>query len=144
MVGIWTFGLPNNSFEDNGHRGLRSCLDVASALLALGLTTHTGITSGTAFCGLVGAAYRCEYLPCLPWLLTTHSPLLTAHYSLPTTHYSLLTTHYPLLTTHYPLLTTHYSLVTAHYPLPTTHYPLLSTQYPLPTTQYSILSTHQV
>ena len=61
MVCIWTFGLPNNSFEDNGHRGLHSCLSVASALADQGLATQIGITSGTAFCGLVGAAYRCEY-----------------------------------------------------------------------------------
>ena len=61
QVAIWTFGLLNNSFEDNGHRGLRSCLDVAAALAEQGLRTQIGITSGTAFCGLVGAAYRTEY-----------------------------------------------------------------------------------
>eukprot|EP00966_Prymnesium_polylepis_P044958 1041585-Prymnesium_polylepis.1 len=61
MVCIWTFGLPNNSFEDNGHRGLSSCLDVARALAEQELRTQIGITSGTAFCGCVGAAYRSEY-----------------------------------------------------------------------------------
>ncbi|KAL1511185.1 hypothetical protein AB1Y20_006000 [Prymnesium parvum] len=61
IVCIWTFGLPNNSFEDNGNRGLRSCVDVAAALAEQQLKTQIGITSGTAFCGLVGAAYRTEY-----------------------------------------------------------------------------------
>ena len=48
MVCIWTFGLPNNSFEDNGHRGLHSCLSVASALADQGLATQIGISSRQA------------------------------------------------------------------------------------------------
>ena len=31
------------------------------ARIDLAAQTHIGLTSGTAFCGLVGAAYRCEY-----------------------------------------------------------------------------------
>lgn len=46
IVCILTFGLPNNSFEDNGNRGLRSCVDVAAALAEQQLKTQIGITSG--------------------------------------------------------------------------------------------------
>jgi CRP-like cAMP-binding protein/tetratricopeptide (TPR) repeat protein len=65
---IWSFGLPGSSFEDNARRGLRSAFDVVDALLKLGLSPRVGLTSGTTFCGLVGAPYRCEYAvmgPCV-------------------------------------------------------------------------------
>eukprot|EP00966_Prymnesium_polylepis_P174593 4040322-Prymnesium_polylepis.2 len=55
MVAIWTFGLPHNSFEDNAHRGLKSSLDVQRQLNAQSLKTRIGVSSGTAFCGLVRA-----------------------------------------------------------------------------------------
>ena len=41
--------------------GLRTALNVNAKLKAQGLEPRTGVTSGTAFCGLVGSSYRCEY-----------------------------------------------------------------------------------
>jgi len=61
VVCIWALGLPNNSFEDNAERGLLAATDAVRAMRSQGLRARVGITSGTAFCGLVGAAYRCEY-----------------------------------------------------------------------------------
>jgi len=61
VVIIWTFGLPGSTYEDNAARGLDSCLRVNEALKAQGLAPRTGVTVGSAFCGLVGARYRCEY-----------------------------------------------------------------------------------
>ena len=61
VVIIWTFGLPGSTYEDNAARGLGSCFRVNAALKAQGLAPCTGVTVGSAFCGLVGARYRCEY-----------------------------------------------------------------------------------
>eukprot|EP00929_Paragymnodinium_shiwhaense_P102248 TRINITY_DN65437_c0_g1_i1.p1 TRINITY_DN65437_c0_g1~~TRINITY_DN65437_c0_g1_i1.p1 ORF type:complete len:2269 (+),score=529.06 TRINITY_DN65437_c0_g1_i1:427-6807(+) len=60
-VMIWTFGLRGSSFEDNASRGLTSAFEIGDSLHVLGLSAHIGITSGLAFCGRVGALYRCEY-----------------------------------------------------------------------------------
>ena len=60
VVVIWTFGLPGHTYEDNAARGLASCVHVDCALKAQRLATRTGLTMGSAFCGLVGARYRCE------------------------------------------------------------------------------------
>ena len=60
-VMIWTFGLSKSTFEDMAHRALTTAFDVVASLKGLGLMPRCGITSGTAFCGLVGAKYRCEY-----------------------------------------------------------------------------------
>lgn len=60
VVCIWALGLPNNSYEDNAERGLLAAGEAVSAMRARGLRARVGITSGIAFCGLVGASYRCE------------------------------------------------------------------------------------
>lgn len=53
---------PQASFEDNARRGLLSARDVDEALAAQSLTVHVGVSSGEAFCGLVGVPKRrCEY-----------------------------------------------------------------------------------
>ena len=62
VVIIWTFGLPQASFEDNCTRGLTTAFDVDAALARQGLEAHIGITAGSAYCGLVGVPQRrCEY-----------------------------------------------------------------------------------
>ena len=61
VVLIWTFGLHGSASEAPGARAIASCFDVRAALEAHGLTTRIGVTSGPAFCGLVGAPYRAEY-----------------------------------------------------------------------------------
>jgi len=58
---IWTFGLHGSTCSELGSRALLSCFEMTSALGALGLRTHIGLTSGGAYCGLVGAPYRAEY-----------------------------------------------------------------------------------
>ena len=59
VVIIWTFGLPGSTYEDNPLRGLSTALAVNAAIKAQGLEPRTGVTSGTAFCGLVRAAPHC-------------------------------------------------------------------------------------
>ena len=65
MVLIWTLGLQQHKYSawlaDSSSRGLKACLAVAEALQAVGLHAQMGITSGMAFCGLVGTSYRHEY-----------------------------------------------------------------------------------
>lgn len=62
VVIIWTFGLTLANFEDNARLGLLAARHLDEALAAQGLTVHVGITSGEAFCGLVGVPKRrCEY-----------------------------------------------------------------------------------
>mgnify|MGYP000880126665 FL=1 len=62
VVLIWTFGQTQATFEDNPHRGLRTAQALHEALSATGLSIDIGITSGEAFCGLVGVpGRRCEY-----------------------------------------------------------------------------------
>jgi len=60
-VVIWSFGLTQQAYLDSPERSLRTALDVIAALKGLGLQPKVGVTSGTAYCGLVGASYRCEY-----------------------------------------------------------------------------------
>jgi len=62
VVCIWNFGLSSNVFEDSAVRGLQSSMDVRAELAYLGFDSRIGLTSGSAFCGLVGSpSYRCEY-----------------------------------------------------------------------------------
>ena len=62
VVLIWTFGQTQATFEDNPQRGLRTAQALHEALSAIGLSIDIGITSGEAFCGLVGVpGRRCEY-----------------------------------------------------------------------------------
>ena len=81
-VVIWTFGCNHQAFRDSARRGLDSALDVVAGLKALRIEQRhagsrgrssvsssyaatlrpvVGLTSGTAYCGVVGSAYRCEY-----------------------------------------------------------------------------------
>lgn len=60
---IALFGLPGSAHEDDERRALLVASDTIFALRArCGLSAITGIASGMAFCGLVGAPeLRCEY-----------------------------------------------------------------------------------
>jgi class 3 adenylate cyclase len=51
----------DSSYEDNAERGLLAAHEALAALRSQGLTARIGVTCGMAFCGLVGAKYRCEY-----------------------------------------------------------------------------------
>lgn len=58
---IAVFGLPPLAHEDDSVRGILSALAICAKLHELGLTASIGVTTGPAFCGVVGARGRREY-----------------------------------------------------------------------------------
>jgi class 3 adenylate cyclase len=58
---IAVFGLPPLAHEDDAVRGVLSALAICSNLHELGLVPSIGVTTGMAFCGLVGSQRRREY-----------------------------------------------------------------------------------
>jgi adenylate cyclase 10 len=59
---IAVFGLPPNPHENDATRGALASLLIGARLHALGMKASIGVTTGTAFCGVVGSAgNRREY-----------------------------------------------------------------------------------
>lgn len=58
---IAVFGLPPLAHEDDAVRGVLCSLSVCAQLHELGFTPSVGITTGRAFCGVVGSRGRREY-----------------------------------------------------------------------------------
>ena len=58
---IAVFGLPPLSHADDPNRGVMCGLSICDRLWALGLIASVGITTGVAFCGVVGSTTRKEY-----------------------------------------------------------------------------------
>ncbi len=58
---IAVFGLPPLSHEDDTVRGVQAAMAVEAELHALGMRYAIGVTTGRAFCGIVGNEYRREY-----------------------------------------------------------------------------------
>lgn len=52
---ISVFGLPPVSHEDDAVRGVKSAARIVNRLKNLGYNAHIGITTGMAFCGVVGS-----------------------------------------------------------------------------------------
>ena len=55
------FGLPPFAHEDDPERAVLASLSSQAALAAIGVVSAIGITTGTAFCGIVGSPERREY-----------------------------------------------------------------------------------
>lgn len=55
------FGLPPDAHEDDADRALRTAMVLHEELLATGIETSVGVTTGRVFCGPVGSGVRCEY-----------------------------------------------------------------------------------
>jgi hypothetical protein len=60
-VCIGTFGLRGAAGIDNAAASLSTAVKVFAGLQSIGLTASIGITSGKAYCGLVGSTNRHEY-----------------------------------------------------------------------------------
>jgi hypothetical protein len=60
-VFIGNFGLPKSNTIDNCAQAVAAAHDIEDGLGALNLQPSIGISNGTAYCGLVGAAWRFEY-----------------------------------------------------------------------------------
>jgi class 3 adenylate cyclase len=73
---IAVFGMPTLSHEDDASRGVKAAMEMHQSLkkksilimeivflrlLSNDIETYIGVTTGTAFCGSVGSASRCEY-----------------------------------------------------------------------------------
>eukprot|EP01114_Cavostelium_apophysatum_P005201 TRINITY_DN1594_c0_g1_i4.p1 TRINITY_DN1594_c0_g1~~TRINITY_DN1594_c0_g1_i4.p1 ORF type:complete len:1564 (+),score=482.05 TRINITY_DN1594_c0_g1_i4:218-4909(+) len=61
-VGIGVFGLPYMTHEDDAVRGVLAAIQIKDSLAQVGeFGCSIGITTGRAFCGIVGSSFRCEY-----------------------------------------------------------------------------------
>ncbi len=58
---ITALGLPPLAHEDDPARGIQVALAINATLNELGLRSAIGVTTGRAFCGVVGSAKRREY-----------------------------------------------------------------------------------
>lgn len=58
---IAVFGLPPLAHQDDSIRGVMSALAIRTALNQLGLRCSVGITTGQAYCGVIGNILRREY-----------------------------------------------------------------------------------
>jgi class 3 adenylate cyclase len=58
---VAVFGLPPLAHEDDALRGVLCALDILAALHQLRLRPSIGVTTGQAFCGVVGSRARREY-----------------------------------------------------------------------------------
>lgn len=58
---IAVFGLPPLSHEDDTVRGVQAAMAVQAELYAIGMRYSIGVTTGRAFCGIVGNEHRREY-----------------------------------------------------------------------------------
>lgn len=61
VVLIAVFGLPPLAHEDDAARGVQAALAVQQSLWSLGIRNAIGVTTGRAFCGIVGNEKRREY-----------------------------------------------------------------------------------
>ena len=59
LIGCW--GLPGFVHDNSAERATAYALELRTVAASFGLTTATGITSGSAFCGGVGSSDRREY-----------------------------------------------------------------------------------
>lgn len=55
------FGLPMHTHEDDAVRCIKAALDIHEKLDTIQLNCNCGITTGHAFCGIVGSDLRSEY-----------------------------------------------------------------------------------
>jgi adenylate cyclase 10 len=58
---VCVFGLPPHAHENDPARGILCALQLRELLEPIKVTLSIGITSGIAYCGIVGSSQRCEY-----------------------------------------------------------------------------------
>ncbi|MSP93115.1 MAG: hypothetical protein EXR79_15165 [Myxococcales bacterium] len=58
---VAVFGLPPHSYENNAARGARAAIEVHDRLKKLSIDHGIGVTTGRAWCGLIGNDWRREY-----------------------------------------------------------------------------------
>lgn len=58
---VAVYGLPPLAHEDDAVRGVQAALEIQGQLAALGVEVSIGVTTGRAFCGVVGSERRREY-----------------------------------------------------------------------------------
>lgn len=58
---IAVFGLPGQSAPDDAFRALKAAMKIQHQLRAGGLESSIGVTTGKAYCGIIGSNERHEY-----------------------------------------------------------------------------------
>ena len=58
---ISCLGVPKHTHPDDPTRGVKLALALVESMKAIGSTVSVGITTGNAYCGDIGVAYRREY-----------------------------------------------------------------------------------
>eukprot|EP00736_Rhodelphis_marinus_P007030 Rmarinus@m.8305 len=58
---VASFGIPPCAHEDDAARAIFAGMRIRTELLGIGLSASVGVTTGLAFCGVVGAQMRREY-----------------------------------------------------------------------------------
>lgn len=61
MVSIISFGVPTASFHNNAYRAVRTAVEISHVFEKLKMQVSFGITTGIAYCGIIGAISRREY-----------------------------------------------------------------------------------
>ncbi len=61
MVSIISFGVPTASFHNNAYRAVRTAVEISNIFEKSKMQVSFGITTGTAYCGIIGATSRREY-----------------------------------------------------------------------------------
>ena len=61
MVSIISFGVPTASFHNNAYRAVRTAVEISNIFEKSKMQVSFGITTGTAYCGIIGAISRREY-----------------------------------------------------------------------------------
>lgn len=77
---IVAFGLPTHAHKNDAERAINTAMEIRNSLRAMGsgINTSIGITSGRAFCGIVGSADRREYAV-VGDVVNLAARLMTAH-----------------------------------------------------------------
>eukprot|EP00928_Gymnodinium_smaydae_P024618 TRINITY_DN1986_c0_g3_i1.p1 TRINITY_DN1986_c0_g3~~TRINITY_DN1986_c0_g3_i1.p1 ORF type:complete len:1046 (-),score=243.71 TRINITY_DN1986_c0_g3_i1:47-3184(-) len=61
MLFLLVYGLPPMVHTDDPVRAVLACMDIVNVFSRLGLICRCGVTTGRAYCGVVGSAKRMEY-----------------------------------------------------------------------------------
>lgn len=60
LIAMW--GMPSHTYANNCSRALFTAVSIQRKVATAGFSCSVGITTGTVFCGTIGAVERCDYV----------------------------------------------------------------------------------